>query len=143
MKVASRLGASVPAYLVVDDSPTVRLTLASTLKTIHEGLAVQVTQAETAREAVDAFLQGSFDAVFLDMMLGTDKTALDVLRAIFAAKPEAKTILMTGLAREDPHVVEAISLGAFAYLRKPVRAADVRGVLDEIAIESGRSGRIR
>lgn len=134
---------ALPAFLVVDDSPTIRLTVAAALRAANEGVPIQVTEASNEKEAVDRFMGGSFDAVFLDMMLSGSKTAMDVLRAILAAKPEAKVVLTTGLDRENKDVVEAISLGAFGYLRKPVRAADVRTVLEEIAAESGRAGRIR
>lgn len=143
MKMRTRECRPLPAYLVVDDSPTIRLAVAAALKSIHEGQPLTISQAESEKQAVEAFLNGSFDVVFLDMMLGGAKPALDVLRAILAAKPEAKVVLTTGLEREHPDVVESISIGAFAYLRKPVRAADVRGVLDEISAETGRTQRIK
>lgn len=138
----ARLG-RLPAFLVVDDSPTIRMTVGAALKIVHQGAHVAIAEAATEREAVDQFLKGSFDMVFLDMMLAGSKNALDVLRAILAARPDALVVITTGLPREHPDVVEAISLGAFGYLRKPVRVADVRGIVEEVASESGRIGRIR
>lgn len=131
------------AYLVVDDSPTIRLSLVAALRAAHAGGPVEVTEASTEREAVERFLGGSYDVVFLDMMLGGARSALDVLRAILAARPEAKVVLVTGLDREHPDVVEAVSLGAFSYVRKPVRVAEIREAIEEIAAERGERVRIR
>ncbi|HUR68261.1 MAG TPA: response regulator [Candidatus Thermoplasmatota archaeon] len=133
----------MPSFLVVDDSPTIRMVVVAALKAAHEGTNIQVAEAATETEALDRFMGGSYDMVFLDMMLTKDKSALDLVRAVLTAKPDAKIVVTTGLDRENPEVIEAISLGAFAYLRKPVRAADVRSVIEDAAAEAGRVGRIR
>lgn len=128
---------------MVDDSATIRMAIVGALRTLQAGGRVEIAEAATEREAIDRFMGGSFDLVFLDMMLGGSKNALDVLRAILAAKPDAKVIVTTGLDREHPDVVEAISMGAFGFVRKPVRVGDLRDVLEEVAAESGHAGRIR
>lgn len=128
---------------MVDDSATIRMAIVGALRTLQAGGRVEIVEAATEREAIDRFMGGSFDLVFLDMMLGGSKNALDVLRAILAAKPDAKVIVTTGLDREHPDVVEAISMGAFGFVRKPVRVGDLRDVLEEVAAESGHAGRIR
>lgn len=133
----------MPSFLIVDDSPTIRLTLSGSLRQVHEERSVKIVEAATEQDALEAFLNGSFDVVFLDMMLASSRNSMDLLRAILATRPDAKVILTTGLHREHPDVVEAISLGAFSHLRKPIRMAEVRSKLDEISGEAGRSRRIR
>jgi CheY-like chemotaxis protein len=132
----------VPAFLVVDDSPTIRLALAAGLRNIHHA-GCEIVEAGTEAEALDRFSNARFDVVFLDMMLSRERSALELLRAMLAQRPDARIILMTGLARESHEVVEAISLGAFGYLRKPVRTADVSDVLKDIEAEAGHLTRIR
>jgi len=144
MKVGfTRCLEAVPAYLLVDDSPSIRLALAAALRLAHEGTTVRIAEAASEKEAIDLFLAETFDIVFLDLMLSAHTSALDALRAILAAKPDARVVLTTGLEREHPDVIEGISIGAFGYLRKPVRAAEVRAVIEEVATETGHVGRIR
>lgn len=133
----------MPSFLVVDDSPTIRLAIAAALRALHPSAPCAIVEAASEREALERFSQARFDAVFLDMMLGGDRSAVDALRGMLAFQPEARIVLMTGLAREHPEVVEAVSLGAFSYLRKPVRASDIEAVLQEMEQESGRMRRIR
>lgn len=131
----------MPRYLVVDDSATIRLTLAATLRNLDP--SAQIVEAAAEQEAVDRFLAADFDVVFLDMMLSRERSSLDAMRAMLAARPGARIVLTTGLDREHPDVVEAVSEGAFGHLRKPLRADAVRGVILDIEAESGRAGRIR
>lgn len=133
----------MPEYLLVEDSPSVRMVVASALRQVHQGLPPRIVEAATEQEGLDAFLSGHFDVVFLDMMLEKARPATDLLRAFLKARPDARVVLLTGLEREHPEVVEAISMGAFGYVRKPVRLADIRGVLDELSIEEGKVRRIQ
>jgi DNA-binding NtrC family response regulator len=131
----------VAAFLVIDDSKPVRLALAHALRATVPGAVVD--EATCAAEAFERFDHGSYDAVFLDMLLGEEGSAVPILKHVLDLQPAARVILTTGLAREHPDVVEAISQGAFGYMRKPVRADSVRDALGDIDVESGRSGRIR
>lgn len=132
----------MPRYLVVDDSPTVRLTLAAAIRHVRP-FGTEVLEASDAKGALQRFTDGKPDVVFLDMMLAGNDKGLDVLRAMLKARPEAKVVLITGLPAEDPEVRKAIMEGAFAHLQKPIRGELVRKALNEVEEESGRFGRIR
>jgi len=131
----------VSRYLLVDDSPTVRLTLAAAIRNARKGVA-DIKEAGDAKEAMAAFATHRPDVVFLDMML-PGESGLQVLDHMLQANPNAKIVLVTGLAHDHPDVVQAIANGAFGFLQKPARTDSVRKVLNDIETEAGRFSRIR
>jgi DNA-binding NtrC family response regulator len=132
----------VARFLLVDDSPTVRLALAAAIRNAHRG-ALEIVEAGDADEALRQFEAARPDVVFLDMMLGPGRQGSDVLREILKRDPASKVVLVTGLAPDDPQVKQAIGQGAFALLQKPTRTDAVRRILHDIETEAGRFGRIR
>jgi DNA-binding NtrC family response regulator len=131
----------VSRYLLVDDSPTVRLTLAAAIRNARKGVT-DVKEAGDAKAALAEFKTHRPDVVFLDMMLPGD-SGLKVLDKMLEANPAAKVVLVTGLASNHPDVVQAIANGAFGYLQKPTRTDAVRKILNDIETEAGRFSRIR
>lgn len=129
-------------YLLVDDSPTVRLTLAAAIKQASRGV-VEITEAADADSAMKAFKTKKPDAVFLDIMLEEKRDGLDLLKEMLAIDPKARVIFVTGLPATDPKVVKGIQQGAFSYLAKPARTEAIRKVLNDMDAESGRFSRIR
>lgn len=130
-------------YLLVDDSPTIRLTLAAAIRQAARSQP-DILEAADAKAAVEMFGRGPVDAVFLDMMLDeTAESGLDVMAKLLAKNPRTRVILCTGLPATDPAVVKGIRQGAFAYLPKPARTDAIRKLLTEIETEAGRFGRIR
>lgn len=124
-------------FLVVDDSPSVRLVLASALRAARPGAVVD--EAGEPREALDRFLASPPDLVLLDLNLpgggggkDDDPAGIDLLMRMIEARPEVPVALVTGLPPMDRGVVDAISLGAAAHLMKPVRADDVRRLLQSL-----------
>lgn len=91
--------------------------------------------------AMQSFELNKPDLVFLDMMLAGDAArdpdgesaqGLTVLRSMLASRPETHVVVITGLPSSQPDVVDAISLGAIAALRKPVKAEEIKYVLDSL-----------
>ena len=101
--------------LLVDDEDGIRFTLGTLLS--KEGYLVDTAAGLSAARA---FLQdGSYDLAFIDIMLAGE-SGLDLLRDIKASAPATQVVLFTGC----PHVesaAEALRLGAFDYITKPVR----------------------
>lgn len=128
-------------YLVVDDSRTVRMSVVDALKraSVQE---VEVVEAETRKGAVDAFKAGEFDVVFLDLNL-PDGKGTRALEEILEHKPGTRVVIVTALPDLHEEVIEALSLGAFSYVRKPVRVESIRTILESIDAEEGRRARIR
>jgi SARP family transcriptional regulator, regulator of embCAB operon len=132
----------VRRFLVVDDSPTVRLMLKAAIRKAVDG--ADVDEADAPDAALARFRETNPDVVFLDMVLGNDGTGAQTLDRILGERPEARIVLVTGLPQDHPDVVAAISRGAFAFVAKPVRNEAVRAVLDQVREESGAGhGRIR
>lgn len=128
-------------YLIVDDSPVIRLTLERMLRK-HSVDEERIHIAEGGQEALDRFPELGPDVVFMDMMMpdmGGDQCASLMLQE----NPRLKVIIVTGLSRDEEPVRKLVSLGAFDVVEKPIRSGDVRRVLELIREEEGGTGRIR
>lgn len=132
----------VVKILVVDDSPTIRLSIGAAIRQARP-VGATVYEAQDLKSAVDQFKRSKPDVVFLDMLLGENDKGLDVLRKMLSERPDARIVLLTGLPADDPEVRKAIMEGAFAHVQKPIRSESVRKVLNEVDEETGRFGRIR
>ncbi len=123
--------------LVVDDEETLRFTFERFL--VNEGH--ETTSVGSCDEAVSLITNRVFDVVFADILLG-DKMGLEVLRAVREKNATTQVVMITGHPTVDT-AAEAVRLGAFDYLPKPVskktllHAADMalrhKRVLDENA----------
>ncbi len=100
--------------LVVDDEKSIRETIKAFLK--DEGHDVQV--AEDAITAVEVLKKDDFDVVVTDIIL-PKMSGVKLLRAIRHVSPHVQVIMITG----EPTIEtasDALRLGAFDYLSKPV-----------------------
>jgi CheY-like chemotaxis protein len=104
----------------------------------------EVVEASEGTSALRLFEEHEPDVVFLDMHLGGEgPNGLDLVRRMLAARPGTNIILVTALGQEHPDVLAALSLGAFGYLRKPVRASQIQSALHDIEDETGHLRRVR
>jgi CheY-like chemotaxis protein len=128
-------------FLIVDDSPTIRLVL----KSMVERLGVppsHVRTADTGQGGIAAFQEFAPDVVFLDIeMPGVE--GHEVCRAMLGVNPLAKIVATTGCDRSDPRVRNIIGQGGFDVVEKPLRLERVMQVLDQIDRESRNVERIR
>ncbi|HTT48993.1 MAG TPA: response regulator [Pseudolabrys sp.] len=110
--------------LVVDDDETVRRSYLRSL----ESVSCQVATASDGEEALQSMEQNPFDVVLLDMrMPGQD--GLSVLRAIKQKWPDSEVVIITGYPTVDS-AKEAVRLGAYDYVSKPVGPQDVINAAD-------------
>jgi DNA-binding NtrC family response regulator len=109
--------------LVADDDTAVVQALTQALS--HRGH--QVTGVSTGAEALSALRTRPFDVALLDISMPSPD-GLELLRAISddAARPEV--VIMTGEASIDT-AVQAMRLGAIAYLSKPYRMGELDAVV--------------
>ncbi|MEZ4485038.1 MAG: sigma 54-interacting transcriptional regulator [Syntrophotaleaceae bacterium] len=105
--------------LVIDDEKSLRFTFQRFLS--DEGYEVE-TAAEFD-EALQLLAQKRYDAVFSDILLG-GKTGIDVLRAIKERDSLCPVIMVTGYPNIET-ASEALRLGAFDYIPKPVVKKDL------------------
>jgi two-component system, NtrC family, response regulator AtoC len=106
--------------LVVDDEATIRMSLVEALGA--EGY--DVTDAETGEEALALCHGGDFDLLVTDLKL-PGVSGLDLLRALRNQSQALPVILMTAYGDVDT-AVEAMRLGAYDYINKPFKLAEIR-----------------
>jgi len=113
------------AILIIDDDPDFRDSLSETLVDLGHA----PVSAATAREGLAALDTADFDAVLLDFRL-PDGDGLEVLRGMAPAggPPALPVIMLTAFASPD-NTIEAMKLGAFDHLTKPIGRADLEAVL--------------
>ncbi|MBE0625106.1 MAG: response regulator [Burkholderiales bacterium] len=108
--------------LVVDDEEVVRLSHIRTLASIHCNVEV----VRDGSEALRVLEQRPADVVLLDLrMPGMDGMA--VLKTIKQRWPETEVVIITGYPTVET-AKEAVRLGAYDYLAKPVGPDDVINV---------------
>jgi len=107
------------SVLIIDDDPLIRKTLSGHLS--KQGF--EVHQAEDGEEGIRTFGEVGPDIVLLDVRLpGLD--GIEVLRQIRDMRKRTYVLMMT--AYDDMKTtVEAIKLGAFEYLVKPLNTIDL------------------
>ncbi len=101
--------------LVVDDEESIRFTFKDFL--LSEGYEVET--AVNFSEAKEKLSVGSYDLVFADILLG-GKTGIDLLGYVREVSPRTPVVMVTG-APDMKTAMEAVRLGAFDYISKPVR----------------------
>jgi PAS domain S-box-containing protein len=101
--------------LVIDDEETIRYAFESFLT--DEGHMVATSQS--CEQALTVLAEQDFDLVFTDIILG-GKTGLEILRSVRERRPDCPVVMITGQPNLDT-ASEAVRLGAFDYIAKPVR----------------------
>ena len=108
--------------LIVDDKEVVRLSYCRSLAGAH----CTVEVVEDGKEALQAMAQCPADVVLLDLrMPGMD--GMSVLKLIKQKWPETEVVVITGYPTVET-AKEAVRLGAYDYLAKPVGPDEVVNV---------------
>ncbi|HLL55033.1 MAG TPA: response regulator, partial [Myxococcaceae bacterium] len=106
------------SLLLVDDDAAFRKVYGGLLR--DAGYEVfEAADRATARVAIDA---RPYALVLLDLMLPPDSTVqagLEQLEQVLARAPGAKVVVVSG-AGDTRHMLEAVKLGAYDFLTKPV-----------------------
>jgi DNA-binding NtrC family response regulator len=116
--------------LVVEDDPPLNEVLCEELS--RRGHAPQ--GAASVHQALAALSAEDFDVALLDLVL-PDGRGTDVLRHAREAEIPMEAIVLTGYAEIDT-AIEAMKLGAYDYLSKPVRLEEVEQVVAKAAEKS-------
>ena len=104
-----------PAQVLCVDDETAIL---NALRAFLIDTGYRVTLATNGQEALDRFAPGKFDILLLDLRM-PGMNGLDVLSAIKALDPEMPVIVVSGTGRIED-VIEALRLGAWDFLTKPI-----------------------
>ena len=113
--------------LIVDDDAEFREELVELLERGHHA----VNPVPSAAAATAALEHDEFDVMFTDIKMGRH-SGMDLLAETRQKWPRVLVVMLTGQATVET-AVRALQLGAFDYLRKPIRAEQVDRVLDLVA----------
>ena len=106
--------------LVVDDEESLRLTFTMFLS--REGYG-PVTAAATFEEAMALIGREEFDLIISDIVM-EGESGIDLLRRIREVNQQCPVVMVTGYPNINT-AAEAVRLGAFDYLAKPVKKEDL------------------
>jgi DNA-binding NtrC family response regulator len=120
------------SVLLIDDDPGIRKLLERELT--RRGLAVET--AATGQEGLALLDRSSCEVVVCDVRL-PDLDGLEVLRRIRDRDPDTtEVIVLTGHGTIDS-AIEAIKSGAYHYLTKPVKVAELTALIQNAAERAG------
>jgi len=122
--------------LLVDDEPNIHFTVGQ----VFADQPVRLLSAETADEAMRLVQEEQPEVVLLDIRLG-ERSGLEVFHELRSIDPRLLVIFITGHGTTDT-AIEAMKLGAFEYLVKPLDFTRLREVVGE-AFEISRLMRVQ
>jgi len=115
----------MPKLLIIDDEPSIRLSI----KAVFAREDVAVLAAETADEGLRLAAEQSPEVILLDIKLGS-RSGLDVFHELRRIDPRSLIIFITGFGTTDT-AIEAMKLGAYDYLTKPLDARQLKQVVEQ------------
>jgi DNA-binding NtrC family response regulator len=118
--------------LIVDDDAGLRDGLAETVS----DLGHRPQTATTGREALTRLETDAVDAVLLDLRMPGGLDGIEVLRRM-QARPEAPPVAVLTAFASAENTIEAMRLGAFDHLTKPVGREDLKSLLARMLAHGG------
>ena len=115
--------------MVIDDENIV----GKRLKPALEKNGDLVETFEDARKAIERFNEEPFDIVVTDIRMD-EVDGLEVLEQVLARNQRTKVIIITGYATVEV-AREALAKGAFDFIAKPFKPADLRAVIEKAAAQ--------
>jgi CheY-like chemotaxis protein len=115
--------------LVVDDSAMARKML---IKSLPQEWDVEISQAENGEKALEAYREGKAAVMFLDLTMPV-LDGYGVLEAL--RKEDLNSMVIVVSADIQPVAQERVmSMGAIAFIKKPVSAELISGVLKQYGV---------
>jgi two-component system nitrogen regulation response regulator GlnG len=115
----------MPTLLVIDDEAGIRFTIREVL----QGDELRVLAAENSTEGIALARDESPDVVLLDIRLGQE-SGLDVFHRLREIDPKVLVIFITGHGTAET-AIEAMKLGAFDYLVKPLDLGELQQTVEQ------------
>ena len=100
--------------LIIDDERSIR----NTLKDILEFEQYKVEVAEDGKQGLDMAKAGNFDLIFSDIKM-PEMDGMELLQALIKEGIESPIVMISGHGNIET-AVEAIKLGAFDFIEKPI-----------------------
>ncbi len=115
----------MPSLLVIDDDRAV----VHFIKSAFKNADIEILAAATAEEGLKLLRSGKPDAVLLDILL-PQTTGLKLFETIREIDDNVPVIFITASGESDT-AIEAMKLGAFDFLLKPLDVAKVKHLIDQ------------
>lgn len=112
--------------LVVDDEPTICNMMSVFLRQI----GYQVLTVSTGEAAITHFAEDPPDMVLLDISM-PGMRGIDVLQRMKARKPDCGVIMLSAYG-DDQTIQEALDMGAYCYIQKPMELIDLKNRLEAL-----------
>jgi DNA-binding NtrC family response regulator len=119
--------------LIADDDKNLRMVLANELS--EEGFEVEI--AENGTMAMNLLENQEYDVLLLDLNM-PGLSGMDVLKKIKALELATEIVILTGNATIST-AVEAMKLGAYDFLTKPFKIAELKAILEKAYEKKGLS----
>src|SRR5436309_14811550 len=115
--------------LVVDDDSDLRLTLCEYLESSN----FNVLSARDGSEAIHLLQsqRSNFDIIFTDLVMPSGPDGVEVLKVAKQFYPSSYVVVMTGYSSIET-AIESIRCGAFDYLTKPFKLAQIDIIVNRI-----------
>ncbi len=128
---------SAISVLICDDSSMAQKQL---LRALPEGWPVRVSQAADGRKALARIRQGDIQLVLLDLTM-PEMDGYQVLQCLRDEGHNCKVVVISGDVQAEA-VRRVLSLGALAFLKKPVAAEELQQTLEKLGLlgESAMAG---
>ena len=122
--------------LIVDDEADIRELLAMTLSQMD----LEVAEAETLSEAIEALNKESYAFCLTDMNL-PDGSGMDLISLIQNKYPNMPVAMITAYGNTEI-AVEALKLGAFDFVTKPIELPRLRNMVEAALALSSQTPRV-
>jgi len=122
--------------LVEDEANARRILSLGLLKHGHE-----VHDCDGPDAALQAMRSGKFDVVLTDLRMGGRDAGLEVVKLASELQPQARVLLLTAYASAET-AVEAMKLGAFDYMTKPVSSEELRDAVERALAATSLQGQL-
>jgi two-component system nitrogen regulation response regulator GlnG len=119
----------MPKLLIVDDEPSILLAFRRAFQAGEGEAAVEVLTAESVGDGLALAREQPPDVLILDIQL-PDMTGLEALAHFQQLDARIPVIFITGKSTTDT-AIEAMKLGAFEYLLKPLELSQLRQVVQK------------
>ncbi len=93
-------------------------------------LGHEVVVCPDGKSALKALEKSTFDAAILDIRM-PGLTGIEVLEQLKQISPDTEVVMMTGHASVET-AIDAVRLGAFDYITKPAKLAQIETILNKI-----------
>ena len=111
--------------LVIDDERSIRFSF----EQVFEGQDILVLAADSAEQGLQVAREASPDLIVLDVRLG-NRSGIDLFHDLRAIDPKCLVVFITGHGNSDT-AIQAMKLGAFDYLVKPLDVTQLRQIVGQ------------